>query len=257
MSTMRVIYQPQGRAAEYGKLAGNIFHGCGHGCRYCYAPGFLHIDQDEFRKNPYPRANILEHIAKNLENEDPALAGERVLLCFTCDPYQPLESESLLTRAVIQLLHNFEHPVTILTKGGLRSQRDLDLLDERDQYACSLVFADEHYREKYEPGAAPTAERIAVLREAHDRGIPTWVSCEPVIFPRQTLQLIREAAPYTGMIKIGKLNHNKPGTPSYIPEAEGVDWAMFGEEAVSLCKRLGVPYYVKKDLWRCMLETGN
>lgn len=257
MSTMSVIYQPQGRAAEYGKLAGNLFRGCGHRCTYCYAPGFLHISEDEFGNRPTQRNNILEYIARDLERRDPSLPKDPVFLCFTCDPYQPIESANHLTRAVIQLLHNFGHPVSILTKGGLRSQRDLDLLDERDQYACSLVFADEAYREKYEPGAAPTAERIAVLQEAHDRGIPTWVSCEPVIFPRQTLQLIREAAPYTGMIKIGKLNHNKPGTPSYIPEAEGADWAMFGEEAVSLCKRLGVPYYVKKDLWRCMLETGN
>ncbi|MEN6610902.1 MAG: radical SAM protein [Methanoregulaceae archaeon] len=257
MSTINIIYQPQGRAAEYGKLAGNIFHGCGHGCRYCYAPGFLHCPHEEFWKNPYPRANILEHIAKNLENEDPALAGERVLLCFTCDPYQPIEEESHLTRAVIQLLHNFGHPVTILTKGGLRSRRDLDLLGPEDQYACTLFFSDEKYREKYEPRAAPTAERIEVLQEAHGRGIPTWVSCEPVIFPRQTLQLIREAAPYAGEIKIGKLNHNTPGTPGYIPEAEGIDLAMFGEEAVSLCKRLGVRYYIKNDLWRCMCASSN
>ena len=31
------IYEPSGRAREYGELAVNIYTGCNHGCSYCYA----------------------------------------------------------------------------------------------------------------------------------------------------------------------------------------------------------------------------
>jgi hypothetical protein len=34
------IYQPTGLAWEYAPLAASPYRGCGHGCKYCYVPGY-------------------------------------------------------------------------------------------------------------------------------------------------------------------------------------------------------------------------
>jgi DNA repair photolyase len=250
---MSILYIPQGRALEYAVLAAAPFRGCPYRCRYCFNPNALHQTPEEFAKAK-PRYEVLKLQEKELQQcTDPAYKNERVLLSFTCDPYPPFDAKPALTRSVIELLHRYDHPVCILTKGGFLSRRDLDLLGPGDQYATSLVFKDEFLRQKYEPGAAPTADRIAVLQEAHDMGIFTWVSCEPVIMPRQTLQLIRDTHTFVDHYKVGKLNHNSLDNPEqYIPEAEGINWAMFGSEAMDLLQQLKVRYYIKTDLRRCM-----
>ena len=38
-----------------------------------------------------------------------------------------------------------------------------------------ILFQSESLREEWEPGAAPIAERIQAVREAHAAGISTWV----------------------------------------------------------------------------------
>lgn len=34
---MSVIYEPKGMALEYAELAANLYRGCSHACRFCYA----------------------------------------------------------------------------------------------------------------------------------------------------------------------------------------------------------------------------
>jgi len=248
---MSILYAPSGRAQEYSKLAANLYRGCAHGCQYCFGPDQLHMNRDEFGK-PIPRSNAIALLEKDLQKLDPSLAGESVLLSFTCDPYQPINDAYHLTRDAIELLHSYEMPVTILTKGGFRSTVDFDLFQPGDQYATTLTFMDVALQEKYEPGAAPMADRIAALQQAHDGGIFTWVSLEPVICPRQTLQLIHETADFVDHYKVGILNHNDPDSPTYIPEARNIDWELFGMEVVSLFSRMRKSYYIKDDLRRCM-----
>ncbi len=248
---MTILYVPGGRAREYASLAANLYRGCDHGCWYCFGPAALHMDRDTFGR-PSPRTNAIALMEKDLQALPAEHAGEAVLLSFTCDPYQKIDEEYRLTRAAIELLHRYDHPVSILTKGGLRSTVDFDLFRPGDQYAATLVFTDEQLQQKYEPAAAPTAERIAALQMAHDEGIFTWVSLEPVIAPRQTLQLIRETCEFVDHYKVGTLNHNNPMLPTYIPEAADIDWGMFGVEAQILLGRLGKSYYLKEDLRRCM-----
>ncbi len=256
---MSILYRPKGRAREYALLAANGFRGCPHGCWYCFGPNVLHIKPEDFAQ-AHSRSDVLKILEKELQQceYDPFdengidYKTERVLLSFTCDPYPDFDMKPALTRSMIELIHQYGHPVCILTKGGIRSLRDLDLLGKGDQYATTLTFTDETLREKYEPHAAPTDERIAVLHEAHDQGIFTWVSCEPVIMPRQTLQLIRRTERFVDHYKVGKLNHNNPESPAFIKEAEGINWAMFGSEAIDLLQSLKKSYYIKDDLKRCM-----
>lgn len=239
---MQTIYEPKGRAREYAELALNLYRGCSHGCTYCFAPGSLHMTRFDFSK-PQPRNNILAAI----EAEAPKFHGKSVFLCFSTDPYQHIDEEHQLARKAIEILHANSVAVRILTKGGQRSTRDFDLLwkddgsdDPRiDAYGATLTLLDDR-EHQFEPNAAPTYERIHALEEAHERGIYTWVSLEPVIDPKQTLQLITMTHEIVDEFKVGKWNHDS--------RANNIDWKTFVKQAVSLLEKYGNKYYIKRDL---------
>jgi DNA repair photolyase len=129
---------------------------------------------------------------------------------------------------------------TILTKGGTRALRDFDLLEGYPgaRFGSTIIFTDQKDADHWEPNAAPVKDRIEAIREAHRRGIPTWVSLEPVIDPQQALQLIETLHPVVDHWKVGKLNYRK------LP----VDWLRFREDAREMLDSLGADYYLKTSL---------
>jgi DNA repair photolyase len=186
-----IIYEPRGRAKEYAELAANLYSGCGHGCLYCYAPAATRKDRSVFHVNPSVRSNVIEKLEKDIITLDRNHDNRRILLSFTTDPYQPLDETEQLTRAAILLFHQHNLKISVLTKGGDRSLRDLDLLSKNPQlseYGATLVFTDEEMRRIIEPFAASTESRIRCLKIAHEMGISTYVSLEPVWDPQQSLE---------------------------------------------------------------------
>ena len=133
---MSIIYKPTGRAAEYAEYAANLYSGCSHKCKYCYAPVALRRSKEEFHATPKPRTKILESLEADCKKMNPC----SVLFSFTTDPYQPIEEECGVTRQGIQILKKYGFAVEILTKGGIRAAKDFDLLDERDAFATTLTF---------------------------------------------------------------------------------------------------------------------
>lgn len=233
---MRPIYEPKGKAKEYGDLAINIYTGCPHRCYYCFAPAVLHRDKDEFHSHVEPRAGIAEAVRKQLQDQQ--IHGQLIHLCFTCDPY-PSGCDTTVTREVIKALKSGGNHVQILTKGD--GSRDFDLLDQDDWYGVTFTGA----KREQEPGAIPGWSRIRNLVLAKKRGISTWVSCEPVIDTEEVLKLLRFAR-YVDKFKIGKLNYH----------ASDINWAEFGRTAEAICKERGLNYYIKESL-RAEMERGH
>lgn len=234
---MTIIYKPKGRAGEYSHLAINHYTGCGHGCRYCYGPAAT--KNPDFHRIQAPRADIIAKLQKEALKH--AGCDERVLLCFTSDPYQPLNDRIGLTRQVIEVLKAHDIPFHILTKGGLRAAADFDLYGKYDAFATTLTLLDDNESAKQEPNAALAAERIAAISQAHERGIETWVSLEPVLDPEVSLHIIGLTHEIVDHYKIGKLNHVETERPFS-------EWRNFGSEAIRLCRRYEKSYYVKDDL---------
>lgn len=232
---MSVIYEPKGKAREYCERSVNLFHGCDHGCKYCYAPSATYKTREAFA-NVRNRPGIIEQIKK----EAPAHNGREVLLCFTCDPYSKFAADTDITRQAIHALHDGGCNVTILTKGGLRSMRDFDILRPGDKYGATLTFMTDRDTCEWEPGAASPAERMFCLEEAHKRGITTWASLEPVIHPEASLALIEYTSHYVDFFKVGKWNHDR--------RANEIDWASFADRAVTALQRNGKKHMIKKDL---------
>jgi DNA repair photolyase len=236
---MRIIYEPQGKAREYSPLAINIYRGCEHGCIYCWAPDFTRIDRKSFVENVSPRKELLA----KLEQDAKELRGDprQILLSFTSDPYQPIEVKLGLTRQVIEILLKYDLTFTILTKGGKRALRDFDLLKQgKASFGTTLCFTNDQDRKIWEPNAAPVEERLEVIEEAHSRGIPTWVSVEPVIYPEQAISLIYNYHDIVDFWKVGKLN--------YHPHEKTIDWKKFKLDVINALEEVGAKYYIKKDL---------
>jgi DNA repair photolyase len=234
---MRAIYEPKGKAKEYCELALNLYTGCEHGCVYCYVPMILRKNREEFRYRAIPRWEAMEQLRKEVHK----YKGRTVFLCFTCDPYQ-LE-QNYITREALEILLPNGVNVEILTKAGLRSWQDIELLKqykEQVNYGATLTFYNEVDSKQYEPYAALSEERTDVLYAAKFAGLKTWVSLEPVIDIKQSLKLIDETIHYVDEYRIGKLN--------YFPLPKPIDWQVFLVQAIMRFKQYGKKYLIKESL---------
>jgi len=248
---MSLIYEPRGQAREYAPLACNVYRGCEHACCYCYAPSATRRERDDFIR-PSPRKGFIAKLRKEAAKRK---AKGQVLLSFTCDPYQPIEQQFRITRQTIQILHTHGFTVQILTKGGSWALQDLDLLGPKDAFATTMTLLDKTRSLEWEPNAALPADRVATIRAMHEAGIPTWVSLEPVIDPRDALTIIHETYRFVNLYKVGKLNYSEQLPDHLRRQVSGIDWYRFAKDVVCLLNDVKVPYYVKDSL-RSYLPPG-
>lgn len=236
---MKPIYKPSGKAKEYGDYAINIYTGCPHSCYYCYAPSVLHKGKSAFGTDVMPREGIVDAVAKQLLTG--GIKDKLIHLCFTCDPY-PVNHDTTATREIINIIKNTGNHVQILTKGS-DITRDFDLLDSSDWFGATYTGYDSVFnRSSTEPLASPPYIRLNALKIAHNCGINTWVSMEPVISAMDVLNILELKPDYIDRYKIGKLN--------YYPS--DINWKAFGTRAEQICKANHLDYYIKDDLRREM-----
>ncbi len=231
---MRPLYEPSGRAKEYGDYAVNIYTGCPHRCYYCFAPNVLHGERETFHSIVEPRKGIVEALENQIKNEQ--LTGKLIHLCFTCDPY-PKGYDTSVTRLILEVIRSSGNNVQILTKNGTEAIRDFDLLTKDDWFGVTYsggVIEDE-------PNAESWDKRLLSLGIAKSKNINTWVSCEPVLNAENIYSLIENGG-YIDKFKIGKLN--------YYPS--NINWAEFGSCCEKLCIKHGRNYYIKQGLREAM-----
>ncbi|MDL2315496.1 hypothetical protein LJC59_00235 [Desulfovibrio sp. OttesenSCG-928-A18] len=239
---MPAIYEPRGKAFEYSPLALNLYKGCAHACAYCFAPSATFTERAKFSQKSYirPRPGILGELEKDAQK----FSGDQreILLSFTSDPYQPCEEKHGITRKALEILKANSLRPTILTKAGVLAQRDFDILSTIPgaAFAVTLTSDSEVESAEWEPQAGKPCERIDSLKKAHEAGIKTWVSFEPVINPDAALRLVEQIYPFVDLFKVGKLN--------YHAHSKTIDWPAFRESITTLLDKIGKPYIIKKDL---------
>jgi len=251
------IYVPKGKAREYGELAINIYKGCTNACTYCYGSKMMRMTHEDFIEESKPRDDIVLSVKANLErgyvNSKEAdgtkrieLNGKLIHLCFTCDPY-PANINTTPTREIIKLIKDSGNNVQILSKSGFAAVRDFDLLDENDWYGITFTG---YNTADYEPYAAHPSERIKSLALAKEKGIKTWVSCEPVISQKDVEDFIINYKNIIDKIKIGKPNYV---TNDIIDINEEIrPWGEWGKYIENVCLSVGVKYYIKEGLKEAM-----
>jgi DNA repair photolyase len=241
ITNMTMIYEPKGKAREYSPLALNLYLGCEHGCKYCYAPSALQRARENYFKTPVPRANVIENLKKELAKNRPV---EQVLLSFIGDVYGNCTDSNETTRQALELLLEAKAPVAILTKAGLNCLVDIQLFKkfgEHIQVGASLTFDNKKDSLDWEPGAATPENRLKMLESLHKEGIKTFASFEPVVDPTQSLNLMIKSLSWVDVFKIGKINH-------YQGLDKKIDWTRFLANTVNLLRNANKAFYIKHDL---------
>lgn len=189
----------------------NPYRGCEHGCIYCFARpthSYLGLSPGlDFESRIFAKVNAPELLRRELAS--PSYQPESIALGINTDAYQPCERELQLTRRVLEVLHECEHPVGLITKSSL-IERDIDLLSDMASrrlasVAITITTLDPAIARTLEPRAAAPARRLRTIRTLTDAGIPVGVSIAPVIpfITEPDLERILAAVAEAGVISAG------------------------------------------------------
>lgn len=165
----------------------NPYQGCEHGCIYCYARnthtywGYsAGIDFEQKIMIKHNAAGIMrkELLHKNWKVSPVSFSGNT-------DCYQPAEAKFQLTRSMLEVMLELQHPVGIITKNSL-ILRDLDLLQALNEKQLvhvyiSVTSLDEKLRRNLEPRTSTAAQRIKTIQILSSHGIPVGVMFAPII----------------------------------------------------------------------------
>ncbi|WP_298674577.1 PA0069 family radical SAM protein [uncultured Sphingomonas sp.] len=165
----------------------NPYRGCEHGCIYCFArPTHAYHDLSpglDFETKLFAKPDAAALLRAELGKR--GYACQPIAMGTNTDPYQPIERDWRITRSVIEVLAECDHPLIITTKSD-RVLRDLDLLapmaaKELVAVAISVTSLRPRIAMTIEPRAPHPERRLAAVRKLADSGVPVYVNIAPVI----------------------------------------------------------------------------
>lgn len=162
----------------------NIYRGCQHGCKYCFAI-YTHkyLENQEYFNSIYVKTNIIEQLEQELKSK--SWKREIINIGGITDSYQPIEKEYKLMPEVLKLLIKYKTPAIISTKSDL-ILRDYNLIDELSRItyiniAATITTTNEVIREKIEPGGCSSLLRFQVLKELRKTNASIGLHTMPII----------------------------------------------------------------------------
>ena len=189
----------------------NPYRGCEHGCVYCFARP-THAYQGlsaglDFESRLFFKPNGPELLHRELTK--PGYRPRVIALGVNTDAYQPVEKQLRLTRALLEILAECNHPVSLLTKSAL-IQRDIDLIapmaeKELVRVGISITTLDPKLARRMEPRAAAPRLRLETARVLSEAGIPVTVMTAPIIpaLNDGEIEALLEAAARAGATSAG------------------------------------------------------
>jgi DNA repair photolyase len=165
----------------------NAYRGCEHGCIYCYArPTHAYHDLSpglDFETKLFAKPNAAELLRKTLAK--PNYVPAPIAIGTNTDPYQPIEKRYQITRSILELMLETQHPIGITTKSN-RIVDDVDLLETLAKknltaVAISITTLDGDLARILEPRAPSPANRLKAVDILSKRGIYVHVNIAPVI----------------------------------------------------------------------------
>lgn len=165
----------------------NPYRGCEHGCTYCFArPTHTYLGLSAGLD--FERKILIKPEATTLLRKELAKANYKcqpIAFGTNTDPYQPLERKYGITRQLMQVLAEHDHPLTIVSKNSL-VERDIDILAPMAEknlvrVLISITTLDKELCRKLEPRAAAPHRRLQTIRTLHEAGIPVGVMTAPIM----------------------------------------------------------------------------
>ena len=189
----------------------NPYRGCAHGCGFCFArPSHAYLGlspgidfETRLTVKVNAAAKLREEFAKASYKCEPLTVG------VNTDAYQPIEREHRITRSILELCSETNHPVSLITKSAL-VERDLDLLAPMAakrlvNVTLSVTTLDQNITRFMEPRTSAPARRLLAIKRLAEAGIPVNVNVMPVIpfLTDSELEPILEASAKAGALGAG------------------------------------------------------
>ncbi len=184
----------------------NPYRGCEHGCVYCFARpthSYLNLSPGlDFETRIVAKINAAERLRETLAS--PRYEPRSLVLGTATDAYQPVERRLGITRRIVEVLAEAQHPFSVVTKSS-GIERDLDLIAPMAAQGLVSVYLsvttlDNDLARILEPRAAAPARRLRTIKALADAGVPVGVSVSPIIpfINEPELERILEAAAEAG-----------------------------------------------------------
>jgi len=188
------------------ELSINPYRGCEHGCIYCYARpthSYLNLSPGlDFETKLVAKAGAADRLRLALNQR--GYQPRPLNVGSVTDAYQPIERRLRVTRSIIEVLHEAQHPFSVVTKSGA-VVRDIDLLAEMAARRQVLVFIsvtslDNGLSRILEPRASSPARRLAAIRALAQAGVWVGVNVAPIVpfINEPEIEQIIEAASQAG-----------------------------------------------------------
>ena len=191
----------------------NIYRGCRHGCKYCFAMySHKYLEDKEYFQSIYVKTNVVEILEQELRSK--SWKREVVNIGGVTDSYQPAEECYQLMPAILKLLIKYKTPAIISTKSDL-ILRDYDLIDELSRItyinvAATITTMDENVRKKLEPGGCDSRKRFDMLKAFRKTNASIGLHVMPIVpYLTDTYENIESLCSYA---KDADVHYMLPGT---------------------------------------------
>ena len=240
----------------------NIYRGCQHGCKYCYALySHNYLGDLNFYNDIYVKSNVVEKLEEQLSS--PSWKHEVVNIGGVTDSYQQAETKYKLMPDILKLMIKYKTPCIISTKSDL-VLRDYDLIDELSKItyvniACTITCMDEELRRKIEPSGSDSLKRFAVLKEFSKTNASTGLHFMPII-PYLTDTRENVEALYSNA-KDSNVGYVLPGVLYLRGKTRGAfldfiksEFPLIYPKFIELYKKGGAPVEYKNELYKMVNE---
>lgn len=184
----------------------NPYRGCEHGCIYCYArPSHSYMNLSpgiDFETKIFYKVDAAKILEKEINKSN--YRCNPIVLGANTDPYQPVEAKLGITRSLLNVLENHNHPVIIITKNAL-IERDSDILSRMAKQnlikvAISITSLSTDLKRIMEPRTTAPAGRIKIVKHLSEYQIPVRIMIAPIIpmINDMEMEKIMEAAGQAG-----------------------------------------------------------
>ena len=213
----KAIYQPNGKAEEYGEWACNFYNGCSNQCSYCYLQkgrnAKIYTPTPTLQKAFRDEDDAVEQFGKEVLRNLPELMKHGLFFCFTTDPLLP-ETMGLTVKAVGICMEKGINVKLLTKRADFVDEffRLLSAVEGYDDEVCKRHIAFGFTLTGYdelEGNSSPNLDRIKTMKLLHERGYRIFVSAEPVIDPKTSLQVIRDTLGFCDLYKVGLLSGKK------------------------------------------------
>lgn len=259
----RILYRESPCTSALNRVVGmpfawslNPYTGCSHRCAFCYVRSFERRadrpSDERYGTNVRVKSNFVAVLRTELARR--SWKREPVAIGAATDPYQPAESRYRLTRETIEALAEFRTPFHILTRGPM-ILRDVDVLVAAAQRVrvsvnVSIPTLDPKIVKAMEPGVAPAATRMRVVRALVDAGLDTAVAMAPILPGLsdgiESMAAVVRAAREAGATRVwAKGLYLQAGTREHFLAALAAEWPALSASYTRLYRRGA---YLPKDV---------